>query len=81
MDTECEQMAVMSEKAQLPSATPEARPVNVALIGFGTVGSSVARILSSVPSHLHLTHIINRNVERKRAAEAATRDWHRTRSW
>ena len=44
----------------------EARPVNVALIGFGTVGSSVARILSGGPSHLRLTQIVNRNVERKR---------------
>jgi len=44
----------------------ETRPVNVALIGFGIVGSSVARILSGGPSHLNLTHIVNRNVERKR---------------
>src|SRR5208337_1274748 len=47
-------------------AHSEAHPVNVALVGFGTVGSSVARILSSAPSHLRLTHIVNRNVERKR---------------
>jgi homoserine dehydrogenase len=41
--------------------------VNVALLGFGTVGRSVARLLSSPGAHpLRLTHICNRNVERKR---------------
>lgn len=40
----------------------------VALLGFGTVGQSVARILTSgdVPG-VHLTHIFNRQVARKRA--------------
>ena len=38
----------------------------MALVGFGTVGRSVARILSGDPSHLQLTHIVNRDVERKR---------------
>ena len=47
-------------------AHPEARPANVALVGFGTVGRSVARILCSRPSRLRLTHICNRDVERKR---------------
>src|SRR4051812_41938977 len=39
----------------------------VALLGFGTVGQSVARILCSgeLPQ-VRLTHIFNRNVERKR---------------
>ena len=39
----------------------------VALLGFGTVGQSVARILCSgeIP-HVHLTHIFNRNIARKR---------------
>jgi len=39
----------------------------VGLLGFGTVGQSVARILCSgeVP-HVKLTHIFNRNVARKR---------------
>ena len=44
-----------------------ARTCNVALIGFGTVGTSVARILcerSNTP--LRLTHILNRNVARKK---------------
>ena len=43
------------------------RPARVALMGFGTVGQSVARILCSgeIP-HIQLTHIFNRDVERKR---------------
>jgi homoserine dehydrogenase len=47
----------------------ESRDVSrVALLGFGTVGQSVARILCSgdVPG-IQLTHIFNRNVARKRA--------------
>jgi homoserine dehydrogenase len=43
------------------------RPLRIALFGFGTVGSSVARILlESQPQGLELTHIFNRNVTRKR---------------
>ena len=39
----------------------------VALIGFGTVGRAVAKILcESGDSSLRLTHICNRNVERKK---------------
>jgi homoserine dehydrogenase len=41
---------------------------NVALLGFGTVGSSVARILCA-RSDTRLTHVLNRNVARK------TVDW------
>ena len=41
--------------------------LKIALFGFGTVGSSVARILvESAPAGLTLTHIVNRNVDRKR---------------
>ena len=41
--------------------------MNVALVGFGTVGRSVARLLSGPGAHpLRLTHICNRNVARKR---------------
>jgi len=44
------------------------RPLRIALFGFGTVGSSVARILTeSKPEGLELTHVFNRNVARKRA--------------
>ncbi len=40
---------------------------NVALLGFGTVGSSVAKILCERPNtHLRLTHILNRSVARKK---------------
>ncbi|MGD0730742.1 MAG: homoserine dehydrogenase [Terracidiphilus sp.] len=43
------------------------RPLRIALFGFGTVGSSVARILAEQkPEGLELTHIFNRGVERKR---------------
>ncbi|MGD1003165.1 MAG: homoserine dehydrogenase [Minisyncoccia bacterium] len=45
------------------------RPRNVALLGFGTVGSCVARILmerSDLSEYIRLTHIFNRKVERKR---------------
>jgi homoserine dehydrogenase len=44
-----------------------ARPLRIAIFGFGTVGSSVARILvESKPAGLELTHVFNRNVKRKR---------------
>ncbi|HLX86363.1 MAG TPA: homoserine dehydrogenase [Terriglobales bacterium] len=39
----------------------------VALLGFGTVGSSVAKILCERSNtHLRLTHVLNRNVARKK---------------
>jgi len=42
--------------------------MRIALFGFGTVGSSVARILlESKPEGLQITHVYNRNVVRKRA--------------
>jgi homoserine dehydrogenase len=46
--------------------------VKVALLGFGTVGSSVARVLaaSKFPG-VQLTHIFNRSVGRKRSSDAA----------
>lgn len=46
------------------------KPLRVALLGFGTVGGSVARILAERPEladRLSLTHIFNRGVARKRA--------------
>jgi homoserine dehydrogenase len=43
------------------------RPLRVAIFGFGTVGSSAARILvEQKPEGLALTHIFNRDVARKR---------------
>lgn len=49
-----------------PEPRPQ-RPLRVALFGFGTVGSSVARILvDSRPEGLELTHVFNRGMARKR---------------
>jgi homoserine dehydrogenase len=49
------------------SIDSSAGPRRVAILGFGTVGSSVARILCDLqPSELALTHIFNRAVARKR---------------
>jgi homoserine dehydrogenase len=55
-----------------PAPVASAAPVKIALLGFGTVGSSVARVLASskLPG-IELTHIFNRDVERKRASVAA----------
>jgi homoserine dehydrogenase len=48
-------------------SNPSATPARVALLGFGTVGQSVARILCSGEfPHVQLTHIFNRQVARKR---------------
>ncbi len=45
-----------------------ARKMKVALLGFGTVGSSVAKILGDLHcENLELTHVYNRNVVRKKA--------------
>ncbi len=57
-----------------PVAVQEGRrvqPLRIAIFGFGTVGSSVARILAeSRPEGLELTHVFNRNVARKRVGWA-----------
>jgi homoserine dehydrogenase len=54
------------------SAIPTRRlPLRVALLGFGTVGQAVARILverGDLAGRLELTQVFNRNVGRKRAA-------------
>ena len=50
-----------------PNPLPAAKGCRVALIGFGTVGRVVAKIVSESPdSSLRLTHICNRNVARKK---------------
>lgn len=50
-----------------PNPLPAAKSCRVALIGFGTVGRVVAKILGESPdTSLRLTHICNRNVERKK---------------
>jgi homoserine dehydrogenase len=54
-------------KGSAGSATHDSKVWNVAIVGFGTVGSSVARILvERANTHLRLTHICNRNVARKK---------------
>lgn len=46
--------------------------LNIALFGFGTVGSSFAEVLAaSGRSDLRITHVFNRSVERKRTHERA----------
>ena len=55
--------------AKAPTPNPQSKDAvcRVALIGFGTVGRSVAKILcETVSSSLRLTHICNRNVARKK---------------
>lgn len=62
--------ASIDEPAKTNSAAR--KPLKVAIIGFGTVGSSVARILTEqAPEGLQLGSIFNRNFERKRKAA----DW------
>ena len=57
----------MPQFAESLPAISTSRPLRIAIFGFGTVGSSVARILAeSAPAGLELTHIVNRNVARKR---------------
>src|SRR5580693_8050826 len=65
----------MATKQKKQAAIKKAKTspiVKVGLLGFGTVGSSVAHVLaaSKFPG-VELTHIFNRNVERKRNSTAA----------
>ena len=54
-----------ADSSSIPSSS--GRTLRIALFGFGTVGSSVARILAETrPLGLELTHVYNRNVARKR---------------
>ena len=62
----------MATKKKVILKNPTGSTVKVALLGFGTVGSSVARVLAASKfSGLELTHIFNRSVERKRTSDAA----------
>jgi homoserine dehydrogenase len=60
-------------KKQAVNKKTKKNPVSkVGLLGFGTVGSSVARVLAeSKFPNIELTHVFNRNVERKRGSAAA----------
>ncbi|HKF50551.1 MAG TPA: homoserine dehydrogenase [Terracidiphilus sp.] len=60
-------MSAVNEKPISSHYPRTPRPLRIAIFGFGTVGSSVARILlESKPEGLELTHVFNRGVERKR---------------
>jgi len=62
----------MTDNSKLDSTVVGARndgaqSCTVALVGFGTVGSSVARILCQrANTHVRLKHVLNRNVARKK---------------
>ncbi|MCL2659416.1 MAG: homoserine dehydrogenase [Acidobacteriaceae bacterium] len=67
-------MATKKQTAPLikKNQTADSRALKIALAGFGTVGSSVAKVLASTKfPGLQLTHIFNRNVARKRSSAAA----------
>src|SRR5947208_2593447 len=61
----------LSDPETVPASLSEnGGGMNVAIVGFATVGSSVARILSERGGEdLRLTHIFNRQIARKRNAE------------
>lgn len=62
----------MASKKKISTPKAAASTIKVALLGFGTVGSSVASLLASSKfPGLQLTHIFNRDVERKRTSAAA----------
>jgi homoserine dehydrogenase len=65
-------MATKQKKRAVVKEDKADSVVKVALLGFGTVGGSVARVLaaSKFPG-VQLTHIFNRNVDRKRSSESA----------
>jgi homoserine dehydrogenase len=61
-------IANLSDTETIPTSfTGNGGSMNVAILGFGTVGSSVARILSERGGEdIRLTHIFNRQIARKR---------------
>jgi len=69
------QPKTVSPREETAPASPEiaaAKAMKIALLGFGTVGSSVARVLAEAKlPGIELTHIFNRGVARKRASAAA----------
>ncbi len=60
-------MAATTNLAASPQAAP-AKACKIAIVGFGTVGSSVARLLCARASEhpFQLTHVYNRGVSRKK---------------
>ena len=64
-------MATKKKKAEVKKADSR-QTTKIALLGFGTVGNSVARVLSTSKfPDIELTYIFNRNPDRKRGSEAA----------
>jgi homoserine dehydrogenase len=65
-------MATKQKKQVAVNKAKASAVAKVAVLGFGTVGSSVASVLaaSRFPG-VELTHIFNRNIERKRNSPAA----------
>jgi len=60
-------MKLSTSLADVPTKSSGKQLLKVAVLGFGTVGSSVARILTQhPPAGLHLAKIYNRNVQRKK---------------
>ncbi len=54
------------------ASQPAARPLNLALLGFGTVGSSFAEVLHAASRpDIRITHIFNRDIDRKRTHSRA----------
>src|SRR6185437_7303701 len=54
------------------SVSNSSAPVKIALVGFGTVGSSVAKVIAEQKfAGVELTHIYNRDVKRKRKSDKA----------
>jgi len=65
--TPVEKLSKPAAEAAAESGAAHSSACRVALIGFGTVGSAVAKILCEQGGDaLRLTHICNRNVERKK---------------
>jgi homoserine dehydrogenase len=65
-------MAMKPKKQAALKKAKTSSVVKVALLGFGTVGSAVARVLATSKfPNVELTHIFNRNVERKHCSVAA----------
>ena len=59
-----------TEDVQTAAASGRMAPLRVAVLGFGTVGQSVVRILTERPelgADVSLTAIFNRNIAKKRA--------------
>ena len=62
----------IAKKSAGAGSSANSAPVKIALVGFGTVGSSVVKVLAQQKfPGIELTHIYNRDVARKRASEKA----------